>query len=428
MRLYNFDEFILEKLGISENLTTQAKEFFNVINNNLDKFVFEFKYKTDDKEHDLVIFIDSMSKIPGFFTTHKKKPTIVLKERNSIGLLIHELKHADRYFRRGRMADTDNIGKLYRSSHIKKNLSFFPKKWSAIFWILYLATQEEFEARFHEDFNEFTNIVLQNNSKTRKEVMSLWSKFHIESETYVYYKLLGNKPSPLRFTDELDVRIKQLIWFYFRQNYDKKGFFDWLKLLVPKFILDSLDEPINKKYLPQIESFKSKLEKEISQKFSEYFKKYQRIPVLVMDELNITNLSSNIKNIHESMKEDYLYTNENVKVGDIFNVSDIYDYVQQLHYKRSEDFEDGDLSQRISHYDNYEVQEIPMDDITIDEYEIDEDDVQEYIELYEKNGTYPPIVIGHKHFGTHDIIDGTHRANALNELGFKSIICFVGKE
>jgi hypothetical protein len=63
----------------------------------------------------------------------------------------------------------------------------------------------------------------------------------------------------------------------------------------------------------------------------------------------------------------------------------------------------------------------------MDEYELDDDYVDDYIEMYKKSGTYPPIVLGYydNNWG-YDIIDGTHRANVLRKLGVKSIISFVG--
>jgi hypothetical protein len=77
----------------------------------------------------------------------------------------------------------------------------------------------------------------------------------------------------------------------------------------------------------------------------------------------------------------------------------------------------------------------------LDEYELDIDDMEEYIDLYNKYNSYPPIVLDGDTSGglttlvngkwmtlnNYTIIDGTHRANALKEMGFKTIICFVGK-
>jgi hypothetical protein len=120
------------------------------------------------------------------------------------------------------------------------------------------------------------------------------------------------------------------------------------------------------------------------------------------------------------------YTNINIKIGDVYLESDIYRYVQKIH-RNEDDFYDGDIGERIERFPKYQIAEIPIDKIMMDEYYIDDDDVNVYIEKYKQIGTYPPIVLGYydNRWG-YNIIDGTHRANALKKAGLKSIICFVG--
>lgn len=125
-------------------------------------------------------------------------------------------------------------------------------------------------------------------------------------------------------------------------------------------------------------------------------------------------------------KDNVVFTNTNVNIGDVYEESDIYQYIQKLHYKRDYDFWEGDLGERIEKYPYYVVKEISIKDIEMDEYQLDEDDMEEYIEMFKERGSYPPIVLGKKSYGYHNIIDGTHRANALREIGLESIICFVG--
>ena len=143
------------------------------------------------------------------------------------------------------------------------------------------------------------------------------------------------------------------------------------------------------------------------------------------------NLQENIHRIKQMMgiiNEDTstIFTNTNVTVGDVYDESEIYTYIQKLHYKRKEDFWEGDLGERIEQHPYYVVKEIPIDEIEMDVYQVDEDDLEEYVELFKELQLYPPIVLDKKEYGYYDIIDGTHRANALRELGIKSIICFVG--
>lgn len=119
------------------------------------------------------------------------------------------------------------------------------------------------------------------------------------------------------------------------------------------------------------------------------------------------------------------YTNSNVEVGQVFDSDDIYSYVNRIH-RQDDDFYDGDLGKRIESFRRYKVVQVPIEDISIDEYQLDEDLVDEYVDMYKQNETYPPIVLGGKISGKYNIIDGTHRANALKKKGEQSIVCFVG--
>lgn len=128
-----------------------------------------------------------------------------------------------------------------------------------------------------------------------------------------------------------------------------------------------------------------------------------------------------IKNFGQFLNEQY--TANNIKIGGIYDEGDVYGYTQRIHHT-NDDFIDGDLGERIEEYEKYIVMEISISDIEIDEYQIDDSLVDDYKEKFNKNKTYPPIVLN----SDYGIIDGTHRANALYELGFKTIIAFVGVE
>lgn len=124
-------------------------------------------------------------------------------------------------------------------------------------------------------------------------------------------------------------------------------------------------------------------------------------------------------NVNNILQENY--TNKNISVGDIFDEADIYSYSQRIHHTY-EDFIDGDLGDRIEQYEQYRVEIVDIDDIDLNEFSVDEDMVDEYKEKIQKSETYPPIVLNRDF----SIIDGTHRANALNDLGIKTIVAFVG--
>lgn len=128
-----------------------------------------------------------------------------------------------------------------------------------------------------------------------------------------------------------------------------------------------------------------------------------------------------LKSINEN------YTNKSVNIGDIYSESDVYSYIQNMH-RNEEDFYDGDIGERIENFPKYQVAVIPIDKIMLEEYELDDFYLKKYIEKYKEIGSYPPIVLGYYdgHWGHYDIIDGNHRANALERIGLKEIVCFVG--
>jgi len=109
----------------------------------------------------------------------------------------------------------------------------------------------------------------------------------------------------------------------------------------------------------------------------------------------------------------------------IYSDIDVYSLVQRIHHTY-DDFIDGDLGDRIEKYSEYELKEIPLADLNLDEWYIDEDMVDEYVEKFQEFKEYPPIVVGKDRLNKYTIIDGIHWANALSELGLKSIKAFVG--
>jgi hypothetical protein len=108
------------------------------------------------------------------------------------------------------------------------------------------------------------------------------------------------------------------------------------------------------------------------------------------------------------------------QIGDILPEDIIYQYVQIIH--GNHDFIDGDLGKRIEKYDRYQLVEVDIKDLNIDEYYLFDDLVDKYVNEYNKRGSYPPPVITHKNI----LIDGNHRSNALNKLGIKKIKVFKG--
>lgn len=115
------------------------------------------------------------------------------------------------------------------------------------------------------------------------------------------------------------------------------------------------------------------------------------------------------------------FNSKTVIPGEIYDEPDVYSYVQRIH-SNEEDFDSGDLGQRIEYYKQYKVESIDISKLNLDRFQIYPDIVDKYIKQYEKYGAYLPIVVTHDY----EIIDGNHRASALNELGINNILGFVG--
>ena len=128
-----------------------------------------------------------------------------------------------------------------------------------------------------------------------------------------------------------------------------------------------------------------------------------------------------MKSFHSFLLEENTFTDKSVKENQVFKEDQIYTYIQKLH-RNQDDFTDGDISTRIEKYKQYKVETVNIEDIDIKEFDLVDEYVEDYVEELKKKKTYPPIVLAHNY----QIIDGTHRANALAELGYKKIVAFVG--
>ena len=126
---------------------------------------------------------------------------------------------------------------------------------------------------------------------------------------------------------------------------------------------------------------------------------------------------------YEEYISESLYTNS--EIGDIVDNDVIYRFCRKIH-RNDEDFYDGDLGKRIDKFNHYKLSMIPINEINIYEWQINDDDVDDYAKMYIQKNDYPPIILGRKKYGKYTIIDGTHRANALHNLGLTKIKCWVG--
>lgn len=114
----------------------------------------------------------------------------------------------------------------------------------------------------------------------------------------------------------------------------------------------------------------------------------------------------------------YLDMND-LTAGQIVPHALVLDMVESNH-GREEDFEEGDIINRINKFDFYVVKEMPLSDIDLTEWDVDEDYVDE---LTGSEKAKLPLVYDND---ARSIIDGIHRANNRHENGHKTILSLVG--
>lgn len=116
--------------------------------------------------------------------------------------------------------------------------------------------------------------------------------------------------------------------------------------------------------------------------------------------------------------KEYLKEQSNIVPND-----KVYQMVQKIH-RNYDDFIEGDLGDKLDVYDEFELKEIHIDDINLEEWDVDPDRVDDIKEKMNDDPKDYPIVVSHDM----SIIDGIHRANAHHELGNNTIKAYVGVE
>jgi hypothetical protein len=99
---------------------------------------------------------------------------------------------------------------------------------------------------------------------------------------------------------------------------------------------------------------------------------------------------------------------------------DVEDLVREIHH-REEDFDEGDIVDRIYACGSYRLTLLPIADIDLEEFYVDEDLVETFTK---KNEPMPPIIFDETY---KSLIDGIHRAKAADRRGQKTILAYVGR-
>lgn len=94
-------------------------------------------------------------------------------------------------------------------------------------------------------------------------------------------------------------------------------------------------------------------------------------------------------------------------------------------HREYDDILEGDILERINCVDFYELMELPISSLDLDEWGKDDDLVNEYKEL--DINSMPPIIVHEFSLDNYSIVDGVHRLNACHKKGLKTIKAYVGR-
>lgn len=210
---------------------------------------------------------------------------------------------------------------------------------------------------------------------------------------------------------------------------DKDAIKDKIKSIVDKIeVVESIDEP--EKTYKKAEKLKDKLKKmrqsglEKTGEFSsenlafKYLRNNGYIERLFNIITNSYDKSMSINEIDEEKTATYEYDEEkNYVLSD-----EVWSIVNSLHTDE-DDLNDGDLKERVFKFPFYELTEIPMSTLDTDEFLTNPEVVDDYVEKTKINPDYPPIIFDPEQSS---IIDGMHRVQALEELGYDEVRAYVG--
>lgn len=94
-------------------------------------------------------------------------------------------------------------------------------------------------------------------------------------------------------------------------------------------------------------------------------------------------------------------------------------------HREYDDILEGDILERINCVDFYELMELPISSLDLDEWGKDDDLIDEYKEL--DINSMPPIIVHEFSLDNYSIVDGVHRLNACHKKGLKTIKTYVGR-
>jgi len=305
-RITRFDRFVVEKMGLLTSVTDQAKVIHDTIKADRSKFLFEFDFASGGTTNQIRVKVDTSFKTGGQFDYEDNPPTVVVRDRDDLEVLTHELKHADRFFRIGEKAYNDDYTVLHGITDFMKTNSLLPHKYRNLFFLFYFLEREEFEAYFHSDWVKFNDLVKREGATTKEDIMRLW---RTSNKTLAWQLYSGNLDEgdlvggstgmvkmkvptvqrPFKFANWCgESVIDSVLWSYMRvrKNISVPDglLMKVVKAITPESVVAGLDvyRKPPAKYADAVVRMRTKLEKQIEQTMEDYTRKYTRIPAMVV--------------------------------------------------------------------------------------------------------------------------------------------------
>jgi hypothetical protein len=310
-RMIGFGEFVSEKMGVLPAVMDQARAMHEVIRSERSRFVFRFEFVSGGKTRPIRVKVDSTFEMGGQFNYDDSPPTVVVRDRDNLEVLVHELKHADRYFRMGERAYEEDYSVLRGlADHMREN-SLLPQRYRNLFFLFYFLQREEFEAYFHSDWVKFSELVEREQPTTKEEVMRLWRTstktlaWQVYSGNLPQGRLVGGSTGTLKMTVPTQQRpfrfsnwcgesvVDSVIWAYMRHKRDISVpdglLMRVIKAITPESVLSGIDvyRRPPAKYADAVAMARVKLESQIERTMEEYTRKYARIPAMAL--LSLSN-------------------------------------------------------------------------------------------------------------------------------------------
>lgn len=109
-------------------------------------------------------------------------------------------------------------------------------------------------------------------------------------------------------------------------------------------------------------------------------------------------------------------------LGSLIDAGDLQRVVIKLH-RCPQDLDEGDLLHRVAKFDRYVLQELPLANIDLTEWQVDDALVDEYARRLATEPDHSPVIYDTV---APSMIDGIHRANARHRRGHQTVRAWVG--